>query len=61
MQMHNAVFYLALTAIMFAGAYALLNPCGDSLAMLKEVCMAVIVGKVALSLPMNGNGNGGPK
>lgn len=52
--MKNPFFWLAFVCVLCVGAYAFLNPGQPSMEMLKEVTIAVLVGKYALA---NGNAN----
>ncbi len=50
--MKNPFFWLALVCVLCVGGYAFLNPSQQSMEMLKEVTIGVLVGKYALA---NGN------
>lgn len=52
--MRNPFFWLAFTCVLCVGAFAFLHPSQESLEMLKEVTIGVLVGKYALA---NGNAN----
>ncbi len=53
--MKNPFFWLAFVCVTSVGAYAFLNPSQQSMEMLKEVTIGVLVGKYALA-----NGNPAP-
>ncbi len=47
--MKNPFFWLAFTCVLFSGAYAFLHPGPDSLDMLREISIGILVGKYALA------------
>lgn len=49
--MRNPFFWLAFICVVCVGAYAFVNPSQQSMEMLKEVTIGVLVGKYALSQP----------
>jgi hypothetical protein len=52
MNVKSPFFWLALICVLSVGAYAFLNPGQQSMEMLKEITIGVLVGKYALA---NGN------
>ena len=54
--MKNPFFWLCFAAVIFCGAYAMLHPSVETLGMLKEITIGLLVGKYALAAPANGNG-----
>lgn len=55
--MKNPFVWMAFACVLFSGAYAFLHPGPESLDMLKELSIGILMGKYALA-NANGNGNG---
>ena len=47
--MTNPFFWMAFACVLFVGAYAFLHPGPDSLQMLREIAIGILVGKYALA------------
>ncbi len=47
--MKNTFFWLAFACVLFSGTYAFLHPGPESLQLLKEISIGVLVGKYALA------------
>lgn len=47
--MKSPFFWLAFACVLFSGAYAFLHPGPESLQLLKEISIGILVGKYALA------------